>query len=395
VTHRPGLLLSAALTVTVPGALAILAVLGHDHAAGAAAPVAAPAFADSALPGPVPRAPARTSAPVRNAIAAVQRMSGAPVTVDGTGLAADQALGLSLLLRAAQASQVTSYQGLEQTSRDGVGGEVTTVSQVWHSGDGPTVTRAPGAAAAVMLSPAGIFGLTSTLVTLLGEHYVAVYRGTGYAAGRPASLVEVRRFDGSLAARFWLDRQTLVPLRRELFDPSERPVGEDAFVAVRFGPLTGPPAAVAAAGAGPSWATAASPAPLLASLAADGWRPPAVLPDGLALYKAASTGTGTAEVIDLEYSDGLSVVSLFVQRGTLAANMPGWRPALLGGQQVWVSGRSVAWSGHGLVCTMIADAPPRTVAQAVATLPRGASAGVIGRFRHGLDRLARLVDPFR
>jgi sigma-E factor negative regulatory protein RseB len=410
VTDRPWLLLSAAVTVTVPCLIAIGAIVGHEHvtnenaslATSASASASASAFADSSLAGPVPVAPAKTDTPVRDALAAVQRMSGERVTVDGTWTAGQQAIGLRLLARAARASQVTSYQGIELTSQEGVGGEVTTVSQVWHSGGGPTVTQASSAPADVMRSPAGIFGLTSSLVALLGTHYTAVYRGASYTAGRLAALVEVYRFDGSLAARFWLDRQTLVPLRRELFDASNKPVGVDAFIQVRFGPLTGQAATAATAArsaavarAEPAWATAASPGTLLTSLASQGWRLPDTLPDGLPLYAAASTGTGAAEVIDLEYSDGLAVVSLFVQRGTLTPDMAGWRPAILGGHAVYVSGRSVAWSWHGLVCTMIADAPPRTVADAVAALPRSAPAGVIDRLGRGLDRLAHLADPFQ
>lgn len=398
--RSPWLLLSAAVTVTVPGVLAILAILGHEHIADESASLASSSsFVDSSLSGPVPEAPAKTDTPVRNALAAVQRMSGEPVTVDGTLTAAEQALGLRLLARAAQASQVTSYQGTELTSQEGVGGEVTTVSQVWHSGGGPTVTQTSSAEADVMRSPTGIFGLTRALVALLGTHYTAVYRGTSYAAGRPAALVEVYRFDGSLAARFWLDKRTLVPLRRELFDPADQPIGVDAFIQVRFGALTGQAAtaakAAAAAKAEPAWATAASPGTLLTSLAGQGWRLPGTLPDGLPLYAAASTGTGSAKVIDLEYSDGLAVVSLFVQRGTLTPDMAGWRRAILGGHPVYVSGRSVAWTWHGLVCTMIADAPQGTVTDAVAVLPRSAPASVIDRLGRGLDRLAHLVDPFR
>jgi sigma-E factor negative regulatory protein RseB len=302
-----------------------------------------------------------------------------------------QALGLRLLGRAAQASQVTSYQGTELISQAGVGGEVTAISQVWHGGGGLTRMESSSSGADVMVSPAGVFGLTRALVTLLGKHYVAKYIGAGYTIGRPAALVEVYRFDGSLAARYWLDRQTLVPLRREVFDTSDQLIGEDAFVQVRFGTPTGQPAATA----GPAWATAASPGELLASLADQGWRLPDALPDGLPLYAAASSGTGTGEVIDLEYSDGLAVVSLFVQRGTLAADLTGWRPTMMGGHQVYVSGRSVTWSLGGLVCTMIADAPPRTVTRAVAALPRSAPAGLLGRLRRGLDRLAHLTDPFR
>jgi sigma-E factor negative regulatory protein RseB len=401
VIRRPWLLLSAVLTVTVPAVLAVLAVLGQEHAAGESAGLAALSLSDSSVSGPVPVASAKTKTAVRNANADVMRISGASVTVDGTMLG-EEAIGLRLLGQAAQASQVTSYEGTELTSDPGVGGEDKTITQVWHSGGGPTLTQISSADADVMRSPAGVFGLTRALVGLLGEHYVAVYRGTSYAVGRSAAVVEVYRFDGSLAARFWLDRQTLVPLRRELFDTSDKQIGEDAFVQVRFGaPAARPAMAKAAASAasatvdsGPAWVTAASPDKLLRSLAGQGWRLPATLPGGLPLYEAATSGTGTGEVIDLEYSDGLSVVSLFVQRGTLASDMAGWKPAMLGGHQVYVSGRSVTWSWHGLVCTMITDAPPRTVVQAVAALPRSAPAGLLARLGRGFDRLAHLADPF-
>jgi sigma-E factor negative regulatory protein RseB len=418
VIHRPWLMLSAAVTVTIPGVLAILAVLGQEHAAaGESAGLAATSLSDSSLSGPVPVPPAKTKAAVRNAVAGAQRMSGASVTVEATTLSGGEALGLRLLSRAAQASQALSYQGTELMSEAGAGGEATTISQVWHRGGGLTLTqtKTSSADADVMRSPAGVFGVTRVLVGLLGEHYVALYRGTSYTVGRPAALVEVYRFDGSLAARFWLDRQTLVPLRRELFDTSDRPIGEDAFVTVQFGALTAEPAtaepatakaamaetakparaaASATVSARPAWVTAGSPDELLASLAGQGWRLPATLPGGLPLYAAESSGTGTGEVIDLQYSDGLSVVSLFVQRGTLAPDMAGWRPATLGGHQVYVSGRSVTWSWHGLVCTVITDAPPRTVAQAVAALPRSTPAGLLNRLGHGLDRLAQLANPF-
>jgi hypothetical protein len=43
---------------------------------------------------------------------------------------------------------------------------------------------------------------------------------------------------------------------------------------------------------------------------------------------------------------------------------------------------------------MIADAPPRTVAQAVGALPSSAPAGLLGRLGRGLDRLGHLVNPF-
>jgi sigma-E factor negative regulatory protein RseB len=197
----------------------------------------------------------------------------------------------------------------------------------------------------------------------------------------------------------------MVPLRRELFDTSENVISEDSFVQVRFGALASSQFAAADASAAqslttvqagrePAWVAAATPARFVASLAGQGWRVPGSVPGGLPLYAAAWAQSTTGEVVDLEYSDGLYVVSLFVQRGTLAANMAGWRPVDVAGQQAFVSGHSVTWSGLGFVYTMIADAPPQTMSQVVGALPRGASPGVLSRLGRGFIRLAHMIDPF-
>ena len=57
------------------------------------------------------------------------------------------------------------------------------------------------------------------LVRLLEAHYIVAYAGPGSADNRPAQVVEAWRDDGSLAARFWLDDATKLPLEREVFDP--------------------------------------------------------------------------------------------------------------------------------------------------------------------------------
>ena len=111
-------------------------------------------------------------------------------------------------------------------------------------------------------SPEGVFGVTKSLVALLGKHYVAVYRGGGAAVGRAATVVELYRFDGSLAAPYWLDKQTMVPLRRELFDTSDNVISEDSFIQVKFGAPAVPRPTAAAAGVVKAQAlTAAPPAP--------------------------------------------------------------------------------------------------------------------------------------
>jgi outer membrane lipoprotein-sorting protein len=249
---RHGLLLTAVATVTVPGLLAMLAVVGHEHVA-AETGVSAAALDGAPLSGPVPVAPAAARATVRDNAAGAQGASGAPVTVLSRVTVGQQVMGMRLLTGAANAGLDTSYQGTEQISQSGVDGSVQMISQVWHQGggltlvetsDGTTVsaaarTAAPGVASSdpVSDSPEGVFGVTKSLVALLSKHYVAVYLGTGAAVGRAATVVEVYRSDGSVAARYWLDKQTMVPLRRELYDTSENVISEDSFVQVKFGAL--------------------------------------------------------------------------------------------------------------------------------------------------------------
>ncbi len=291
-----------------------------------------------------------------------------------------QATGMRLLSKAATAGQATSYQGVELLSEPGVSGaDVTTVTQVQHPGGGA----------------GGVFWVTKALVTLLGRHYTAVYQGSGVSAGRTAFVIELHRFDGSLAARFWLDRQTLLPLRREVFDTSARLVCEDAFIQVRFGmPAQREAIAAQPARAGPLWSNVASPVAFLAALRRAGWRLPGTVAGGLPLYTAARSRAASGEKIDLGYSDGLFVISLTAQRGTLAAQPAGWQPASLNGRLVYVSGRSITWAAPGFVYTLTADAPPQAVASIVAGLPDSGPAGFFGRLRQGLDRLAALVNPF-
>lgn len=414
---RHGLLITAVATVTVPGLLAILAVVGHEHVATEAG-VSAAALDGSPTSGPFPVAPATARAAVRNNVAAVQRADGVPVTVLNRVTVSQKVSGMRLLDGAADASLSTSYHGTELISQSSVDGSVKTVSQVWHQGGGVTLvetsdtTSAAARPANVSVassdpaseSPEGVFGVTKSLVALLGKHYVAADRGGGTAVGRKATVVDLYRFDGSLAARYWLDKQTGVPLRRELFGISDEVISQDSFVQVKFGALA--ISRIAGAGAiraqSPAWKqsvarpawVAAAPAQVLASLAGMGWQVPGSLPGDLPLYAAASANTASGKVVDLEYSDGLYVVSVFAQRGTLAAKMPGWRQVSVGGQQAFVSGHSVTWAVPGFVYTVIADAPPQTVTEVVEALPRDSSPGVLDRLGRGFIRIARAFNPF-
>jgi sigma-E factor negative regulatory protein RseB len=396
--RRPGLLLSAAVTITVPSVLALLAVLGHEHTAMAAR-AAALSLGDGVLPAALPAEPLP---------AGMEATAGTHAAIVGEEVSAERELGTSLLGRSAEAGLATSYQGVELIAQSGVDGTVTMISDVWHRGGGLTVTQTSDAAVLPAgqpyvsydvdnRSPEGVFGLTKTLVALLGKHYAATYRGAGAVLGRPALIVELRRSDGSLAAQFWLDKKTMVPLRRDVYDTSAQLVSQNAFMQVQFGALAALPgkAVSVSAPARSAWSRVAVPASLLAQVNGQGWHLPAALPGGLSLYAAARSTTGAGEVADFGYSDGLSVVSLFVQRGTLAPKMAGWQPVSLNGHLVYVAGHSITWAGRGLVYTMIADASPQTVREVVTSLPQNSSPGFLVRMGRGLDRLAALVNPFR
>jgi sigma-E factor negative regulatory protein RseB len=298
-----------------------------------------------------------------------------------------QTMAMRLLGKAASAGQSTAYTGVELLSDTSMSGDVTTVTPVQHPGIG---------------SSDAVFGLTTAFVTLIGKNYVALYQGGSVSAGRAALIVELHRTDGSIAARYWLDQQTMLPLRREVYDAAAHLVSEDLFIQVRFGAPAAQTQSLSAqqrainfqsARAGPLWATVASPAAFLATLRRSGWRLPSTVAGGLRLYTASQSTTSGGQEINLCYSDGLFVISLVAQRGPIGGH-PAGEPASLNGHLVYVSGHSLSWVAPGFVYTLTADAPPQMAAAVIATLPQSGSAGFLGRMGHGFGRLAALVSPF-
>jgi sigma-E factor negative regulatory protein RseB len=336
---------------------------------------------------------------------------------------------VKLLAQAAQAAIVTSYQGKEILTRWSQGGGSVLVSSIWHVSGGQTVTQttADGASFSSQSylssdtdgqSPEGVLGVTAPLIRLLKSHYLVAYAGTGSADNRTAQVVEAWRADGSIAARFWLDDATKLPLEREVFDTATHVIGQDVFIDVSFtapGGLGGvvPPGDSRAPGVSPQRAAAASPSARvsadpqgpwtdpfsrrqLLALRDGGWQVPAELPGGLSLFTGATTQADTGAVLDLGYSDGLSMVSVFEQRGKLPARLAGWRKTKTGGHVVFAlpDQRTLTWGGHGMVFTMVADAPSQTVDAVVGALPHDGPTGFWKRMSRGLVRVASWVNPF-
>lgn len=313
--------------------------------------------------------------------------------------------GLRMLREAAKAASGTSYQGVEMVSAWGVTGDSTMIADVWHRSGGDTLVRAAAAGAvsrgkpsvsddADSQAPEGVLGITRKLVSLIGDNYDLSYAGPGSADSRPAEVVDAWREDGRLAARFWLDKATSLPLRRELYDTGAHLIAEDVFIDLKTGP-----AAVDAVPASAAPVTVPHPIPLasLAGFRVSGWPAPASLPGGLSLFEAGRDTTNSGPGLDLGYSDGLFVISVFVQRGDLAPKLAGWRKISIGRRTLYAGQtgqRSLTWSGRGFVFTVLADAPPDTLDRAVRTLPYTAPPGFWGRLSRGFGRLASWANPF-
>ena len=370
--------------------------------------------------------------PGGDAVSAAGRAAAGPVIRSRAPAAAKRPTtvrAVKLLAQAAQAAIVTSYQGKEILTRWSQGGGSVLVSSIWHVSGGQTVTQttADGASFSSQSylssdtdgqSPEGVLGVTAPLIRLLKSHYLVAYAGTGSADNRTAQVVEAWRADGSIAARFWLDDATKLPLEREVFDTATHVIGQDVFIDVSFTAPGGfggvvPPGDSTAPGVSPQRSAAA---PASARVSADpqgpwtdpfsrrqllalrdgGWQVPAELPGGLSLFTGATTQADTGAVLDLGYSDGLSMVSVFEQRGKLPARLAGWRKTKTGGHVVFAlpDQRTLTWGGHGIVFTMVADAPSQTVDAVVGALPHDGPTGFWKRMSRGLVRVASWVNPF-
>src|ERR1022692_495002 len=163
-----------------------------------------------------------------SAVPAAVRRAGATAPSYTPPSAADPQVqrGLVLMAAAVTACRTVSYRGVQIVAWSSPQGSSSYLLDVWHrsgepelaEGDGDVDDRsspahAPGSAAGSGGGGGGL-SISAGMLDLLRVNYVIEYAGSGSASDRPAQIVAVRRRDGTLAARYWLDRQTGLPPRR-------------------------------------------------------------------------------------------------------------------------------------------------------------------------------------
>jgi len=330
---------------------------------------------------------------------AVAMLLGLVVTVPGHGAAVSpddtdgDDTGLHLLREAAAAGRTHRYTGVVRFAVERPGAGMASARVEVSGADGVlTVREASAQASARRVDPGspagGLSAPTPGMLDALARNYHVVSAGRGTVCGRDSRIVEARRDDGGVAARFWVDESSRLLLRRDVFDGRGRLAGSVAFIEVEIPHPRRDVTPVSGSSAAPSEAE-------LARLRARGWVFPAGLPNRLGLFAAREE---ERDYLYLGYSDGLSVVSVFVQRGYLdEERLTGWHVQPRAGHMTWTRDsfrREAIWASGGHVYTVLADAPTDMVDAAVAALPHERESGFWTRVFRGAARLVSWANPF-
>lgn len=284
----------------------------------------------------------------------------------------DDARAVQSLHRAATAPTRLAYSGVRRVTWFGSTGETSVTLEVDHAprqGTSFAVTSDPDSAttfiaASEVASNGGLGGEPSDL--LVSAYDVSIV-GRDIVDGRAATVVAAGQ-DGEARARFWIDDETGMLLKRELYDDGRL---------VRISSLTDlttdpsgfishlPPELEAPAATRLS--TQYAP-----TLNDDGWACPQALPGDFDLTLLHSL-EGRGDIVHAAYSDGLSTVSVFEQRGELDTSaLSGYRHVASDGSSMWIQEglpTVVMWQSDDTVYTLLSDALPSTTAELVAALP--------------------------
>lgn len=307
--------------------------------------------------------------------------------------------GMSILYRAAEAEAEVAYTAVREVAgpvaEQGQRSDVRVVNQ-----PGEGLALAPLGEeeyAFVVRASSALEALDERLLDMLSDTYAVADEGVTEMDGRAVHLVEATRADHSLAGRFWVDADTGLLLGRTIYEQSEEVAYSSRLTELELGDGHWPENA---AGDEP-WGHSLN-ADDRAALRDEGWEVPEHLAWNLRLVTARMTQHEGHRVVHVVYSDGLSRVSVFAQRGklgaehssTLHSGYVGTDPGASGviPQHDTIFGGDVGqyqsmWQASGFVFIVLADAPTGLASSAVTALPEPESPGFWGRVQRGLDRL--------
>jgi len=311
----------------------------------------------------------------------------------------DDASAIASLRRAAIAVERVSYRGTRIVSSWGSESSTTILVDVEHVARQGTLVRMRGGGAAEDTtaflaardedSPHDP-GLGVDSLELLTRTYDLREGTPGDVAGRAADVVEIGQA-GQLVARIWVDRASGLPLRREIFDSTGQLAVESAFIDLQVtddGFIAHLPPGAPDTDADQ---VGLSDVP---DLQQRGWACPQ---QAGALHLVGVERV--ADALHLSYSDGLSRVSVFEQRGDLdPRDLAGYSPRELGGRTVYVRAGMPSyaiWEASGTVYTLVSDAPVGTMERVIASYPGAdrTEPGFWGRVAGGLARMGAWVTP--
>jgi sigma-E factor negative regulatory protein RseB len=305
-----------------------------------------------------------------------------------------------VLRRAMSAPDRFAYTGVREVDSFDAGAPTMLRLLVHHAprqGTSFAVVGRPAGATATFVAQSEAVasgGLTSEPLQQLERAYDLSVASSSSVLGRPATVVEASR-GGAVEARFWIDNETGLLLRRQMY-AGGRVVRSSAFTRLKVSRVGFLPHLPPELEAPSTTQLARASAPLLAD---DGWTCPPRL-GRFALTRLDRLETD-ADVMSASYSDGLSNVSVFEQRGSLRSGaMPGLTRRTVRGTPVYVSlglPTVAVWGSRGTVYTVVTDAPDETATAVVADLPHAgpAPAGAGDRLATGLKRLAGALDSAR
>ncbi|MDT0331713.1 transcriptional regulator [Nocardiopsis lambiniae] len=306
--------------------------------------------------------------------------------------------GMPVLRRSAEATGAVAYTAVrEMTGESGRGTEPTRL--VNRPGDGVALVPMGEGGRPFIVRDSPFKELDERLLSTLERVYAVGDAGITDLDGRPTHTVEAARANGTVAGRFWVDVDTGILVGGSVYEETGRAVfgfrltdlepGDDGHWPEEA--VTDSP-----------WGDVLSPTER-EELREEGWELPEHLTWNLSLVDARGTVHAGHKVVHAVYSDGMSQVSVFSQRGKLEEGHPftfrnGSVGTGTGGtgvtpqhDTIFDGGRHHAlWQADGFVYTVLADAPADLTTSAVTALPGPEDSGFWSRVQRGMSRLGFL-----